>query len=125
IDVHLHDEFEPEPEVAKPLLKPMLRMSNREFRATFGHLSGFWRGKNPLQRNAMLGLAHFKDETAVDELIAVMTEGVRPVVRGTAEWSVGKNGTPAAISAIKKVLEKETDERVIVEMEKSLDLVNN
>src|SRR5699024_10660862 len=62
IDVHAHDEFEPDPEVAKPLLRPMLRMSNREFRETFGHISGFWRGKNPLQRNAMIGLAHFKDE---------------------------------------------------------------
>src|SRR5699024_912890 len=116
---------EPEPEVAKPLLKPMLRMSNREFRATFGHLSGFWRGKNPVQRNVMLGLAHFKDETEVDELIAVMTEHVRPVIDGTAARSLGKIGTPEAIEAIKKVLEKETDERVIVEMEKSLDLVNN
>lgn len=45
IDFHLHEEFEPEPEVAKPLLTPMLRMSNREFRAKFGHVSGFWRGK--------------------------------------------------------------------------------
>lgn len=123
IDFHRHPEFEPEPEVAKPLLKPMLRMSNREFRATFGHLSGFWRGKNPLQRNAMLGLAHYKDETAVDELIAVMTEDVRPMIRGTAAWSLGKIGTEEAIEAINKALETETDERVIVEMEKGLALV--
>ena len=125
IDFHLHKEFEPDPEVAKPLLKPMLRMSNREFRATFGHLSGFWRGKNPLQRNAMLGLAHFKDETAVEELIAVMMEDVRPMIRGTAAWSLGKIGTTEAIEAIKEALEKETDERVIVEMEKGLELVGN
>lgn len=123
IDFHNHEEFEPEPEIAKPLLKPMLRMSNREFRATFGHLSGFWRGKNPLQRNAMIGLAHYKDETAVDELIAVMTEDVRPMIRGTAAWSLGKIGTVEAFEAIKKALEKETDERVIVEMKKGLALV--
>jgi len=122
IDFHLHKEFEPEPEVAKPLLKPMLRMSNREFREKFGHLSGFWRGKKPLQRNAIIGLAHYKDETAVDELIAVMTEDVRPVMRGTAAWALGKIGTDEAIGAIKKALEKETDERVIVEMEKGLAL---
>src|SRR5699024_5898789 len=114
IDFHLHKEFEPDPEVAKPLLKPMLRMSNREFRATFSHLSDFWHGKIPLQRNAMLGLAHFKDETAVEELIAVMVEDVRPVIRGTAAWSLGKIGTTEAIEAIKEALEKETDERVIV-----------
>jgi len=121
IDFHLHKEFEPEPEVAKPLLTPMLRISNRSFRTKFGHISGFWRGKNPLQRNAILALAHYKDESAVDELIAVMREDVRPVIRGTAAWSLGKIGTKEAISAIKKALEKETDERVIVEMEKGLD----
>lgn len=124
IDFHLHKEFEPEPEVAKPLLKPMLRISNRAFREKFGHLSGFWRGKNPLQRNAMIALAHYKDETAVDELIAVMTEDVRPVMRGTAAWSLGKIGTEKGLAAIKAALEKETDDRVIVEMEKGLALQN-
>src|SRR5690625_6670216 len=99
----------------------MLRMSNREFRNTFGHVSGFWRGKNPLQRNAMLGLAHYRDKTAVDELIAVMTEDVRPMIRGTAAWSLGKIGTEKAFEAIEKALAKETDERVIYEMEKGLD----
>lgn len=122
IDFHLHKEFEPEPEVAKPALKPMLRMSNRDFRAKFGHISGFWRGKNPLQRNAMIGLAHYKDESAVDELIAVMTDDVRPVIRGTAAWSLGKIGTDIAFTAIESAMEKEADERVIVEMEKGLAL---
>lgn len=120
IDFHIHEEFEPEPEVAKPKLKPMLRMSNREFRETFGHVSGFWRGKNPLQRNAMLGLAHYRDETAVEELIAVMNEDVRPMIRGTAAWSLGKIGTEEAFQAIEAALEKERDEQVIFEMEKGL-----
>lgn len=122
IDFHLHEEFEPEPEVAKPLLKPMLRLSNREFREKFGHVSGFWRGKNPLQRNAMIGLAHYKDETAVDELIAVMNEDVRPVIRGTAAWSLGKIGTEKAVAAIEMAIEKETDERVKIEMKKGLHI---
>ena len=120
IDFHNHEEFEPDPEIAKPKLKPMLRMSNREFRSSFGHLSGFWRGKNPLQRNAMLALAHFRDETAVDELIAVMKEDVRPVIRGTAAWSLGKIGTEKAYQAIEEALQRETDDRVIFEMEKGL-----
>lgn len=122
IDFHLHPEFEPDPEVAKPKLKPMLRMSNREFREKFGHISGFWRGKNPLQRNAMIGLAHYKDETAVEELIAVMENDVRPVIRGTAAWALGKIGTTEAYDAIKKALKKESDERVRFEMEKGLEL---
>ncbi|HLR73835.1 MAG TPA: tRNA epoxyqueuosine(34) reductase QueG [Virgibacillus sp.] len=125
IDFHLHEEFEPDPEVAHPKLKPMLRMSNRQFRETFGQVSGFWRGKNPLQRNAMIALAHYKDETAVDELVAVMTEDVRPVIRGTAAWSLGKIGTPRAFAAIEEALKTETDERVIIEMEKGLQFRSN
>ena len=120
IDVHAHDEFEPDPEVAKPLLRPMLRMSNREFRETFGHISGFWRGKNPLQRNAMIGLAHFKDETSVDTLIEVLEKDVRPVIRGTAAWALGKIGGEKANAAILKAREIEEDERVLVEMDKGL-----
>lgn len=120
IDMHNHSEFEPEPDVAKPVLKPMLRMSNREFRSTFGHISGFWRGKNPLQRNAMIALAHYRDETSIDTLIEVLTKDVRPVIRGTAAWALGKIGTDRAYEAIKGAMEKEEDERVIVEMEKGL-----
>src|SRR5699024_4750528 len=125
VDFHLHDEFEPDGEVAKPLLEPMLHMSNREFREKFGHISGFWRGKNPLQRNAMIGLAHYKDKTAVDDLIEVMQKDVRPVIRGTAAWALGKIGGAVAESAIEIALGKEEDERVIIEMEKGLELIHN
>lgn len=125
IDFHHHEEFRPDPEVAKPKLKPMLRMTNREFREKFGRVSGFWRGKNPLQRNAMLGLAHYRDETAVDVLIEVMKEDVRPVIRGTAAWSLGKIGTEEAFEAIEEALERETDDRVRFEMEKGLAFKEN
>src|SRR5699024_5441538 len=122
VDFHLHEAFEPEPEVAKPELKPMLRMSNRAFREKFGHVSGFWRGKTPSQRNAMIGLAHYRDETAIDELTAVMNEDVRPMIRATAAWSLGKIGTEKAVHAIQAAMAKEKDEDVIFEMEKGLEL---
>ncbi|HEX6593846.1 MAG TPA: tRNA epoxyqueuosine(34) reductase QueG [Bacillota bacterium] len=120
VDFHHHPEFEPDPEVAKPKLKPMLRMSNREFKETFGHISGFWRGKKPLQRNAIIGLGHYRDETAVEQLIAVMNEDVRPEIRGTAAWSLGKIGTKEAFAAIEEAMKNEEDERVLFEMEKGL-----
>lgn len=125
IDFHLHEEFEPEPEIAKPLLKPMLTMSNRKFREKFGHVSGFWRGKKPLQRNAIIGLAHYKDETAVDTLIELLENDVRPVIRGTAAWALGKIGTEKAKQALEMKLEKETDERVAVEIEKGLERISS
>lgn len=46
IDFHTHPEFEPDPEISKPKLIPMLRISNREFKEKFGSISGSWRGRN-------------------------------------------------------------------------------
>lgn len=120
IDFHLHPEFEPEPEIAKPKLKPMLKISNRDFREQFGHVSGSWRGKKPLQRNAIIALAHYKDETAIDLLVSVMQEDVRPEIRGTAAWALGKIGSKLATEAIQLALKKEVDETVINEMYKGL-----
>ncbi|MEN8698745.1 tRNA epoxyqueuosine(34) reductase QueG [Bacillus infantis] len=119
-DFHFHEEMEPDPEIAKPLLKPLLHMSNREFKEKFGHVSGSWRGKKPIQRNAIIALAHYKDETAVDDLIHVMKSDPRPVIRGTAAWALGKIGGLEARGAVKSALEKETDEDVRREMENSL-----
>ncbi|WP_163971400.1 tRNA epoxyqueuosine(34) reductase QueG [Oceanobacillus halotolerans] len=120
IDFHIHPEFEPEPEVAKPKLVPMLRISNREFKETYGNMAGSWRGKKPLQRNALIALGHFKSESAVEEMIAVMNNDPRPVIRGTAAWSLGKVGTDEAFAAIEQAMEKEPDEAVLFEMEKGL-----
>ncbi|AVQ98534.1 tRNA epoxyqueuosine(34) reductase QueG [Oceanobacillus iheyensis] len=120
IDFHIHPEFEPEHDVSKPVLKPMLRISNREFKETFGHISGSWRGKKPIQRNALIALGHYKDKTAVEDIIKVMCTDPRPVIRGTAAWSLGKIGTEEAYMAIKEAMESEQDEQVQVEMEKGM-----
>lgn len=121
VDFHNHPELEPEHDVAKPKLKPMLQISNREFKETFGHIAGSWRGKKPLQRNALIALGHYKDKTAVEEMIAVMKHDPRPVIRGTAAWSLGKIGTSEAYEAINIAMEEEKDEQVLYEMQKGLD----
>jgi len=121
IDSHIHKEFEPEDDIAKPKLKPMLHISNREFKEKFGHISGSWRGKKPIQRNSLIALGHYKDKSAVSDMIAVMKHDPRPVIRGTAAWSLGKIGTEEAFKAIKDAMEKEQDEQVLFEMEKGLE----
>ncbi|HAM79971.1 tRNA epoxyqueuosine(34) reductase QueG [Ornithinibacillus bavariensis] len=120
IDFHLHSEFEPEDDIAKPKLKPMLTITNREFKETFGHIAGSWRGKKPIQRNAIIGLGHYRDTTAVQDLIQVMKNDPRPVIRGTAAWSLGKIGTEEAFIAIENAMELEKDKDVLYEMEKGL-----
>ncbi|AZV41426.1 tRNA epoxyqueuosine(34) reductase QueG [Peribacillus asahii] len=122
IDFHIHAEMEPDPDIAKPLLKPLLTISNKEFKEKYGHVSGSWRGKKPIQRNAILALAHFKDETALPELIQVMKEDPRPVIRGTAAWAIGKIGGGEAEGILQSALDKEKDEDVLAEIKKGLML---
>jgi epoxyqueuosine reductase len=122
-DFHLHEEMEPDPEVAKPLLKPLLTISNRDFKETYGHISGSWRGKKPIQRNAIIALAHYKDETAIPDLIGVLKNDVRPVMRGTSAWALGKIGGQEAEEALKYQIEKEADPEVLEEIQKGLHLM--
>ncbi|MBS4204256.1 tRNA epoxyqueuosine(34) reductase QueG [Lederbergia citrea] len=121
MDFHVHPEMEPDPEVVKPLLQPLLQISNREFKEKYGKISGSWRGKKPIQRNAILALAHFKEETAVCELIEVMQKDVRPEIRGTAAWAIGKIGGEDAKSALIKAQSVEQDTAVLLEIEKGLE----
>lgn len=123
IDFHIHQEMEPDPEVVKPKLTPLLTLSNREFKEKFGSISGSWRGKKPIQRNAIIALAHYKDKTAIEDLIGVMNNDPRPMIRGTAAWALGKIGGVVAYDAITEAKLKEVDDTVITEMEKGLNLI--
>ncbi|MGE7622619.1 tRNA epoxyqueuosine(34) reductase QueG [Viridibacillus sp. NPDC096237] len=116
----LHDAFKPDPEIAKPLLEPLLTISNKEFKAKFGYISGSWRGKKPIQRNAIIALAHFKEESAMPKLIEVLQNDERPVIRGTAAWAIGKMGVVEAEQTLQTALQKEQDPEVIIEIEKGL-----
>lgn len=120
-DFHFHEEMEPDPEIAKPLLKPLLTISNRDFKEKFGHVSGSWRGKKPIQRNAIIALAHYKDDTAIPELIKVMQDDPRPVLRGTAAWALGKIGGSESLDALKHAYAIEKDEEVLKEISKGLE----
>ena len=120
----IHEEFKPDPELAKPLLVPLLTISNRDFKEKFGHVSGSWRGKKPIQRNAILALAHFKEEAAVPDLVVLLKKDERPVIRGTAAWALGKIGGEQSQSALLKAKGKEQDEEVLVEINKGLQFFN-
>lgn len=124
IDFHLHEEMEPDPEAVKPLLEPLVSMSNKEFKQTFGSMSGSWRGKKPIQRNAIIALAHFKEESALPSLMDVLFHDVRPVLRGTAAWAIAKIGGEKAREALILAKEKESDSAVKEEIEKGISLLN-
>jgi epoxyqueuosine reductase len=118
---NLHQEsFKPDPELVKPLLLPLLSMTNRTFKETYGHMSGAWRGKNPIQRNAIIALAHFKEVSAVPTLIELMENDARPVIRGTAAWAIGKIHTVEGLDALRRAEQNEKVEEVIEEIRKGL-----
>lgn len=119
-DFHFHEEMEADPEIAKPLLRPMLKMSNREFKNKFGPVAGSWRGKRPIQRNAIIALAHFKDESAVPDILGVLENETSSVLKETAAWALGKIGSPEAVEALERAALKEDDLNVKSEIEKSL-----
>ncbi|MGD2199603.1 tRNA epoxyqueuosine(34) reductase QueG [Lysinibacillus fusiformis] len=121
----IHEEFMPDPELAKPLLTPLLTISNREFKAKFGHVSGSWRGKKPIQRNAILALAHFKEEAAIPDLINLLKNDDRPVIRGTSAWALGKIGGEQAKSALYDAEANEQDDEVLHEIHKGLEFFQN
>ncbi|RYL93109.1 tRNA epoxyqueuosine(34) reductase QueG [Sporolactobacillus sp. THM7-4] len=119
VDSHLHEEMEPDPELARPLLKPLLSISNREFKEKFGELSGSWRGRKPIQRNAIIALGNYKDVTAAPEMLRLLREDPRPVIRRAAVWSLAKmwdrfedNERRRICETLQKLLENEEDEKV-------------
>ena len=119
---HFHQEMEIDPEIIQPLLKPMLTISNKEFKQTYGILAGSWRGKKPLQRNAIIALANARDKTAVPNLLRCLEEDPRPVIRGTAAWalSILAKDNEAVLSFLEESLVKETDEEATTEIEKAI-----
>ncbi|WP_234340242.1 tRNA epoxyqueuosine(34) reductase QueG [Gorillibacterium timonense] len=95
-----HEEFKPDPETVKPLLAPLLTIGNREFKERFGSGAAAWRGKKPIQRNAIIGLGKFRDKEAVPLLERVLAEDPRPDIRSTAAWALGQIGGEEAAEAL-------------------------
>ncbi|MGK9252561.1 tRNA epoxyqueuosine(34) reductase QueG [Paenibacillus humicus] len=109
INVTRHPEFKADPEQVKPLLEPLLDISNREYKERYGSNSSSWRGKKPIQRNAVIALGNFREKGAVPALVKVLRDDPRPVLRGTAAWSLGRIGGEAALQALKDALGTEED----------------
>lgn len=106
-------ELQPDPELAKPLLIPLLSMSNKEFKERFGSSAAAWRGKKPIQRNAVIALGNFKDRSAVPHLRTVIMEDPRPELRATAAWALGKIGGDESMRALTDSLGQEKNEEVL------------
>jgi len=101
-------------------LLPLLGLSNREFRAAFGRTAIAWRGRETVQRNALVVLGNAGDPIALPALSAALTDS-RPVIRGHAAWALGQVGGRGSRTALAAALAWETDERVGGEIRAALD----
>jgi len=106
------ERLEPDPEIVKPLLKPILSLSNKEFKQRFGQSAAAWRGKKPIQRNAVIGLGHFRDESAVGLLGELLEQDARIELREAAAWALGRIGGEASRLHLAQALEREPEEAV-------------
>jgi epoxyqueuosine reductase len=112
-------ELAPDPDIAKPLLKPLVHLTNREFKERFGTSAAAWRGKKPIQRNAIIALGNFKDQSAVPDLIKLLRKDDRPVIRGTAAWALGRIGGDEAAAALRHAAEHEVDPEALASVRKA------
>ena len=79
-----------DPELAHPELIPFLELSNGQFKEKFGSVAGSWRGKNILQRNAIIALANAHDRSAIPKLLSIIETSQNQIHIATAIWSLGQ-----------------------------------
>lgn len=114
-------ELQPNPEQVKPLLLPILDLSNKQFKAAFGTAAAAWRGRKPIQRNAVQALGVFRDKSAVPRLVRLLHEDERFELRATAAWSLGRIGGKEAVEGLRSALEKEAHPQAMEEIRLALE----
>ncbi|KRN21704.1 (Fe-S)-binding protein [Secundilactobacillus similis DSM 23365 = JCM 2765] len=130
VDNHLHERMEPDVELVRPELTPMLTQTNREFKESFGPMAGSWRGKKPLQRNAIIAIANLNDTSSLPKLLEVIENDPRPLIRATAAYAVGRLSQPgntAVAEFLQAAYETErdngTDESLLQEYVRAIEQV--
>ena len=79
-----------DPDLSHPELLPYLELSNGQFKEKFGHVAGSWRGKNILQRNAIIALANANDRSAIPKMLEIIDKGQNPIHVSTAIWALSQ-----------------------------------
>ena len=79
-----------DPDLSHPELLPFLELSNGQFKEKFGHVAGSWRGKNILQRNAIMALANANDRSAIPKMLEIIDKGQNPIHVATAIWALSQ-----------------------------------
>lgn len=92
-------------------LVKLLKMGNKEFNNYFGKTALCWRGKNIIQRNAVIVMGNTGDKGAVRYLVELL-QHPSPLVRGHVPWALRKIGSKEGKTALERALKTEKEERV-------------
>ncbi len=79
-----------DPDLCHPELLPFLDLSNGQFRKQYGHIAASWRGKNILQRNAVIALANANDRSAIPKILEIIDKRQNDIHVATAIWALGE-----------------------------------
>ncbi|HRM24105.1 MAG TPA: HEAT repeat domain-containing protein, partial [Enterococcus aquimarinus] len=88
---------------------------------------GSWRGKKPLQRNALIALANLGGRESLPAIINCLDDP-RPVIRGTAVWAITeltKRDPKETIGLFEQLQAKETDPEVLLEITEAFETFKN
>lgn len=113
-----------DPDLAEPELIPFLDLSNGQFKEKFGMIAGSWRGKNILQRNAIIALANSHDRSAIPKLLEIIDKKQNPIHMATAIWALSqliKTPNSEMISFIENIQSDHPD--VVAERAAFLEMV--
>lgn len=123
-EVPEHPEFYAEPDDAYPALSDILQLTNTGFKSRFGHTSGAWRGRTPMQRNAVIAVGNLGYHEAIPALTSILNSDPRPVMRGAAAWALGRIGGPEGRNVLEQSMKTEVHPEVGQEIRDSIDKSN-
>lgn len=105
-------------------IEELLNISNRDFKKKYNHISGSWRGKNLLKRNAIIALGNMNNKDSIPLLIKCLNDK-SSLIREYAAYSLMKIDKKEGREIIKKAITKDKDELVKCEMEKVIKHFDN
>ncbi len=82
-----HKQFIPKDTKGYVDIEKLLYISKKEFDKIYGKMSGNWRGKNILRRNAIIALANNKNKDNIKLLLPLLRDS-SPMIRQYANWAI-------------------------------------
>lgn len=115
-----HEEFIPRKTYGYVDVEEILNMTNKEFREKYASMSGAWRGKNTLKRNAIILLGNTKDGKNLDLLVDQLRDP-SPMIREYAAWGILNIDPLSGKAIVERAMEGEGNLLVREEMANLLE----